>query len=151
MQIPRFPAVLVLLTALTLSACKDEASSARRTWTPADHAQPPGREVDPSRIPGSAAAPGASEGDPIERAAAALYLMRCASCHGRDGQGGGPELPPGATPPSFADPAWQEGIADEAIVAVIRDGRNLMPAFAQEIAPEGIQALVAHLRRLGGS
>lgn len=130
--------------------CREEASSARRTWTPADHSQPPQRRFDQGGPPQAAPEAPAEGEDPVARAAATLYMLRCASCHGREGRGGGPDLPPGAQPPDFTATAWQEGIADEAIAVVIRGGRNMMPAFAEEIPPAGIEALVGHLRRLGG-
>jgi len=135
------------LVVVALAGCDDHHESARRTWTPADHSQPPDRQLDPSRMPARPAAE--VEGDPVERAAAALFVIKCASCHGRDGRGGGPELPPGASPPDFTDAAWQAGIEDETIAVVIRGGGTLMPAFGEEIPPAGIEALIGHLRRLG--
>ncbi len=52
--------------------------------------------------------------------------------------------------PDLADSGWQEGITDEAIADVIRNGRPPMPAFGETIVPAGIDALVVHVRSLGG-
>lgn len=82
------------------------------------------------------------------RAAQALWKVACAGCHGLDGRGGGPSLPPGASVPNFTDAAWQSSRTDAAITDVIRDGRNLMPPFGEQVTADGINALLAHIRSL---
>jgi hypothetical protein len=52
---------------------------------------------------------------------------------------------------SFASAEWQNGRSDVEIAQVITDGRNMMPAFGDTIAPAGIEALVALIRRFGGA
>lgn len=130
----------VALTAL-MAGCSDEPLPTS-TWTPSDHAQPPEREVDPSRVP---RAPEPT-GDPTIRAATALWRVSCASCHGVEGAGNGPAAP--SAMPDLRDPTWQRSRTDEQISSVIRLGRPPMPAFGDTLAPEGITALVQHVRRM---
>lgn len=114
-----------------------------REWRADDHGQP--AEVDSSRVPTEA--PANQAADPA-RASAALWKVACAGCHGMDGRGGGPSLPPGASVPSFTDAAWQSARTDIQIAEVIRNGRNLMPPFGAKVTDDGIAALVAHVRSL---
>lgn len=86
-----------------------------------------------------------SSEDPIARAAAALWNVSCAACHGRTGQGDGPQAPGELA--DFTDPAWQTETSDEEIARVIMEGRGMMPPFEQ-IAPQGITALTAHIRKM---
>jgi mono/diheme cytochrome c family protein len=63
-----------------------------------------------------------------------VYEDNCARCHGPDGEGGvGPQLGDGAVAENFPD------IADQ--IAVIRDGRNGMPAWEGSLTPEEIEAV----------
>lgn len=112
-----------------------------REWRPEDHQAPP------SVLPEGQ---GAAEetGDSNARAAAALWTMRCATCHGEGGNGDGPGRPPGANLPNFADPNFQAARTDVQLHDVIAKGRGLMPPFAAEISEEGIAALIAHVRTL---
>lgn len=119
-----------------------------REWQPTDHAQPEGADVDPSRVAQEQTA--AETPEQIEaRAAAALYRVSCASCHGNEGRGDGMARPPAVQIPSFADAAWQQSRTDEQLASAIREGKNLMPKFGDKVNPTGIQALVKHVRRLG--
>lgn len=112
-----------------------------REWRADDH-QPP-----PSETPAGQGA-GEETGDPTARAAAALWSMRCARCHGEQGRGDGNDRPPGAQLPDFGAAAFQAGRTDAQLAEIISKGRNLMPAFGTELTKEGIEALVAHVRRL---
>jgi mono/diheme cytochrome c family protein len=81
------------------------------------------------------------------RAAAALWRVTCAGCHGVEGHGGGPQLPPMARTVDFVDAEFQAGRTDEQLATVIAQGRGFMPGFGEQINPRGIAALVAHIRR----
>lgn len=48
----------------------------------------------------------------------------------------------------FADPAWQDSRSDQEIARVVREGRNMMPAFGRELRDDGIDVLVAVVRSL---
>ncbi len=141
---PRLAAIVALLLA---AACGEEKEI--REWTPEDHAHPPEAEVDPARVPQGEGGD-APQGTTTERAAAALWLMSCASCHGREGRGDGPERPPEAQMADLSDPAWQAAKTDEELAQVIATGRGLMPRFDDRINSFGIAALVAHIRQLSG-
>ncbi len=127
-----------------LLAC-DSRVTPQREWRPDDHGEP--QQVDPSRVP--QAAPSNEEGG-VERAAAALWNVSCSSCHGKDGRGQGAGRPPGAPIPDFTSPDFQKQRTDAQLLAVIRDGRGLMPPFGKQLNEQGIAALVTHVRRYGG-
>jgi mono/diheme cytochrome c family protein len=141
----RCAAALYLLIAC--SACKGEPAP-KREWTPADHGQP--AAPDDENIPEqpSALAPGE---DPEARAARALWNATCAGCHGRDGRGQGESRPPVARIPDFTAAEWQESRSDAALSQTIADGRGMMPPFGKQINPQGVAALVRHIRRFAPS
>jgi len=126
-----------------LLAC-DSRVTPQREWRPEDHGQP--AEVDPSRVPQAAAE---NDAGGVERAAAALWNVSCSSCHGRDGRGQGPGRPPGAPMPDFTSADFQKQRTDAQLLAVIRDGRGMMPPFGKQLNEQGLSALVQHVRRFG--
>ena len=134
--------LIAFLIASLGCACGD--AKPKREWRPEDHGQP--AEPDRSREP--AVADERPAEDPTVRAARALWNTSCASCHARDGRGGGPGVPPGAKVPDLTTHELQANRTDEQLAAVIRDGRNMMPAFGAQLNPEGVRALVAHVRSL---
>lgn len=151
MSFRRVPVALV--AGLLLAGCGEETPT--QVWEPSDHSHPPESQVDPTRVPTARQGEGgqASPADPEARrrqAAEALWRVSCAGCHGPAGRGGGPELPPGAQVPNLADPEWQSGRTDAELAEAIREGRGTMPAFGDRLRPEGVQALVGHVRALGG-
>lgn len=83
--------------------------------------------------------------------AAPLFAATCARCHGPDGKGG-PAVAPGQPGPrNLTDPAFQAARTDAELRAVISSGKGgVMPAFGAVYSAEQIDALVAHVRRLGG-
>ena len=116
----------------------------KREWTPADHGQP--ANPDESMIATDRVVPGE---DPAARAARALWTATCAGCHGRDGRGQGESRPPGAQIADFTGKEWQASRSDDALALAIHEGRGMMPAFGKQINPQGIDALVRHVRRFG--
>jgi hypothetical protein len=50
--------------------------------------------------------------------------------------------------PDMTTASWQDGVTDEAMVAVITQGRGVMPAFEARIGAEAIRQLVAHIRTM---
>lgn len=85
------------------------------------------------------AAGSAQAGNPTR--GAELYGRHCAVCHGADGR---PVLP-GA--PDFSSPT---GLlkGDLALLATIRSGKGVMPAFAGLLRDRDILDVVSHLRTL---
>ncbi len=136
------------LTLVLAAGCSDDPTPTE-VWTPADHAQPPRQAVDPSRVPRQRRTRPEEPSEPQDRAAAAATLWRisCAGCHGAEGRGDG-EAHEGALA-DFTDPEWQASVTDEQIARAITLGQPPMPAFGEVIAPQGIAALVEHVRRLG--
>ena len=143
------PALLGSLL-VALSGCGEATTPDLEEWTPADHQQEEAAADDVRR-----AAPDEVDADPATtelRAATSLFGAMCASCHGATGRGDGPGRPPVAQIPDFTDAAFQTDRTDEALGTVIRDGRGgFMPGFGDRLSPEGIAALVRHVRRLGGA
>ena len=112
-----YPPQIVLVMFLgSVLACGKGASELRE-WRPDDH-QPP-----PAVMPeGQGAAQ--ESGDPNARAAAALFSMRCASCHGEHGRGDGSGRPPGAQVPDFGNQAFQDARSDQQLHDVIAKDRK---------------------------
>ena len=82
------------------------------------------------------------------------YLLRCASCHGRDGEGTKHDYP--QTGPALKGNPFVQNAPATAIVAVIRKGRTgrqrlyhdtypNMPSFGVEAVPH-VEDLVAYLK-----
>ena len=136
----RFAAALGMLL-LATGACAGDPPP-KREWTPADHGQP--ANPDESMIATDRVVPGE---DPEARAARALWTATCATCHGRDGRGQGEGRPPAARIADFTDPEFQKSRTDEALAQVISEGRGMMPPFGKQLNPQGIAALVRHIRR----
>jgi mono/diheme cytochrome c family protein len=133
---------IMMCAAVVLLAC-DSRVAPQREWRPSDHSEP--AEVDPSRVP--QAAP--TEEGGVDRAAAALWNVSCASCHGRDGRGQGPSRPPGAPIPDLTSPDFQKQRTDAQLLAVIREGRGMMPPFGKTLNEQGLSALIQHVRKFG--
>jgi cytochrome c oxidase cbb3-type subunit III len=71
----------------------------------------------------------------------------CAACHGADGKG---NLALGA--PNLADKVWLHGWGEEAIVAIVTNGKtNVMPGQASRLMPEQIHVLAAYVQNLSSS
>ena len=68
----------------------------------------------------------------------ALYLNKCASCHGEDRAGNGSEFP------SLVNVSQR--LRETDIMRQISKGGGRMPAFGQTLKPQEIGALVAYLR-----
>jgi len=83
---------------------------------------------------------GAQADDPTLVLGRDVWARSCVSCHGLDGRGlSGPALA-GVVTVRYPD------VADQ--VAVVRDGRNLMPAAAGVLTPEEIEAVVRYTREV---
>ncbi len=130
--------LLLLSFIVCLAGCGREREA--REWRPDNH-QPPET---------GASGTGQAEPGDLSAAAAGLYRSSCAGCHGAQGHGGGPAAPPGANVPDLTSASVQNGLSDEEMTRIIREGRGMMPAFGSQINERGIAALVAHVRTLRG-
>ncbi len=83
--------------------------------------------------------------------AAATYAQKCAMCHGAAGAGDGAAAAAlNPKPPDFTAAEFQKTRTDEALVAVITDGKSpMMPSYKSQLSADEITALVAYLRTLG--
>jgi cytochrome c6 len=79
--------------------------------------------------------------------AAKTYSAKCATCHGADGNGAtaaGKAL----KARDFHSPDVQNE-SDDVLAQIIAQGKNKMPAYAKQLTPAEIKALVAYCRQLG--
>ena len=128
--------VAAMTVLLSLAGCGERRDL--REWRPEDHQALP---------EGAAEAP--ENGASVEQAGQALFMARCSPCHGEDGRGGGPLAPPVAQLPDLTSAAFQESRTDEQLASSIRNGRGMMPPFADQVGDQGIAALVGFVRALG--
>ncbi|HZH32817.1 MAG TPA: cytochrome c [Pyrinomonadaceae bacterium] len=84
-------------------------------------------------------------------AAKVLYTQNCTRCHGADGRA---ETPMGKAfaATNFTDANWwkRERPSDKRLTASIRDGREDMPPFGQNLSKKEIAALAAYVRTFKG-
>ncbi len=70
-----------------------------------------------------------------------VYNSKCASCHGSAGEGGvGLQLNEGAVLAAYPEFAAQ--------VALVKEGRDAMPAFADSLSEEEIKAVTRYTREV---
>lgn len=84
-----------------------------------------------------------------------VYQVYCAACHGPGGKGDGPQAQHLDHPlKNFADPQYQESLADVYIKRVIMEcGVALhecetMPSWASVLSPEDVANVIAYIRSL---
>lgn len=94
--------------------------------------------------------PSESTPPPAAPDAAPLYARACATCHGADGAGREAmrkALDLGRARLSLTDVS-SRARSDEDLALVIRDGRNRMPGFGQQLSAAQQAGLLAHVRKL---
>ena len=81
-----------------------------------------------------------------QSAGADTYKAKCAMCHGADGLG---TTPAGKAmkAASFKDPAIVKA-PDAQLIAIVKSGKNKMPAYAGKLTDDQIKAAVAYIRTL---
>jgi len=68
-------------------------------------------------------------------------FMACAGCHGIDGKGN-----PALGAPNLTDKVWLHGWGEEAIVAMVNNGKlNVMPAQKERLSKEQIHVLASYV------
>jgi cytochrome c6 len=75
-----------------------------------------------------------------------IYKLKCAMCHGAQGNA---DTPAGKAfkAASFSDPAVVK-ISDADRTAVVKNGKNKMPAFGDKLSADQIKAVLAYIRTL---
>jgi mono/diheme cytochrome c family protein len=101
----------------------------------------------------------AEAGDEAREEAEKIFATRCFTCHGATGEGNGPgsaALTP--KPRNFHEAQWQASVTDDHIAKIIQYGgaavgkSPAMPGNPDLMSkPQVVQALVAHVRRLGAA
>ncbi len=78
----------------------------------------------------------------------AIYKQKCSMCHGPDGKGF-----PAIKTPNLTDPKWQTSVPDKDMVDVIKNGKKgtPMPAFADKLKDDEIQAVIKYIRSFDSS
>jgi len=88
----------------------------------------------------------------VQRQGRAIYLERCAVCHGRFADGDRAQRtspPPGES--DLTDSGWQQDMSDRRLYHVIAEGRagTAMPSWRATLEPGEIWSVVAYLREMG--
>jgi len=75
-----------------------------------------------------------------------IYKLKCAMCHGADGTA---NTPAGKVfkAASFSDPAIVK-IPDADRMAIVKKGKDKMPAFGDKLTDDQIKAVLAYIRTL---
>jgi cytochrome c oxidase cbb3-type subunit 3 len=137
-------AVLALLAV----ACDQEPSAdSLKVWSAGDHHS----ADDDKAASGAQAAPGQAQparGDETAQLVELAWRQQCSSCHGNMGRGDG-QMGPMVQAPDLTREDWQSRVSDADIAAIIKSGRNKMPAFGTLPDPV-VQGLVARIRQLRG-
>ncbi len=78
----------------------------------------------------------------------AIYKQKCSMCHGMDGKGF-----PAIKTPDLTDHKWQASNSDKEMTEVIKNGKKgtPMPAFADKLKEDEIQAVVKFIRTFDSS
>jgi mono/diheme cytochrome c family protein len=117
-------------------------------WTQSDH-----HSTDDGKLgmaaPAPAAAPGAGQRDQaraeVDQLVELTWRQQCTTCHGPTGHGDG-QMGPMVQAPDLTLADWQTKTSDAEMAAIIKAGRNRMPAFN---LPDSVLAgLVARIRSL---
>ena len=129
--------LLGILTALlgpALAAVSEEQPDAKEKWAaPAAEA----RKKNPVAINESSLAAGQK-----------IYLKRCVACHGKTGNGDGPDaVDLGIHPAKLSDPGLREQ-ADGALFWKITVGKKPMPNYGTRLSPTDRWNVINYLRSL---
>lgn len=85
--------------------------------------------------------------DAAREAAAKLYALKCAQCHGLEGRGDGPEAKSYSTKPAdFTDQRMMDEMTDGEIFYKITTGRRPMPAYEKQLTETERWQLVHFIR-----
>ena len=74
------------------------------------------------------------------------YKAKCAMCHGADGLGATP-AGKALKAASFKEPAIVKA-SDAELIAIVKSGKNKMPAYNGKLNDAEIKAAIAHIRML---
>jgi mono/diheme cytochrome c family protein len=125
---------LAAMVGLSLTSPGEEKSEAKQKWT-----SPAGEAQKKNPIPGDESSLTAGQ---------KIYLKRCLACHGKTGNGDGPDaVDLGIHPAKFSDPALREE-ADGALFWKITVGKKPMPDYGRKLSPTDRWNVINYLRTL---
>jgi cytochrome c oxidase cbb3-type subunit 3 len=129
----------LLLLGMGAFAC-DRAPSAEglKEWTPADHEGEKKNAANQGPKGDAGGAPALVE---------ITWRAQCASCHGANGHGDGPQGPMFKAQ-DLSKAEWQDKVKDEEIASSISNGKGRMPKF--ELPPDVVKGLVGRVRSFRG-
>lgn len=126
--------VLVAILGLTLTTPGEEKSGAEQKWT-----APAGEVQKKNPVPVDASSLAAGE---------KIYLKKCMACHGKTGNGDGPDaVDLGIHPAKFSDPSMREE-TDGALFWKITVGKKPMPDYGRRLSPTDRWNAINYLRTL---
>lgn len=144
----RLPPLAALCLAVpVLAACESPPSAASlKEWSPQDHHSTDdekGNGQQAQQAPGQKQAPGSD----IPQLVDLTWRQQCINCHGPMGKGDG-QMGPMLHAPDLTNEALQAKATDAELAAIIKGGRDKMPAF--NLPDPVLQGLVARIRQLRG-
>ena len=133
-------AALALLVAFAAGCDRPPSADSLKEWTQTDH-----HSTDDDKLSGAQVPAAASKGGDVAQLVDITWRQQCSSCHGPMGRGDG-QMGPMVQAPDLTRSAWQASLSDAEMAAIIRTGRNRMPAFG--LPDTVLSGLVARIRSL---
>jgi mono/diheme cytochrome c family protein len=133
-------AALALLVASAAGCDRPPSADSLKEWTQTDH-----HSTDDDKLSGAQVPAAASKGGDVAQLVDITWRQQCSTCHGPMGRGDG-QMGPMVQAPDLTRAAWQASLSDAEMAAVIRTGRNRMPAFG--LPDTVLSGLVARIRAL---
>jgi cytochrome c oxidase cbb3-type subunit 3 len=134
-------AALALLLAFAAGCDRPPSADSLKEWTQSDH-----HSTDDDKLSMGAQVPAAaSKGGDVAQLVDITWRQQCSTCHGPMGRGDG-QMGPMVQAPDLTRAAWQASLSDAEMAAIIRTGRNRMPAFG--LPDTVLSGLVARIRSL---
>lgn len=78
-----------------------------------------------------------------------IYLQRCAGCHGKTGNGDGPDAADLGIHPAKLSEAAVQGQTDGALFWKVTVGKKPMPSYRSRVSPTDRWSVINYLRTLG--
>ena len=125
------------------------SASSLKEWTPADHHSSDDDKAAQGQGQGQQVAQGQRQaaGSDVPQLVELAWRQQCITCHGPMGKGDG-QMGPMLHAPDLTNDALQAKATDAELAAIIKGGRDKMPAF--NLPDPVIQGLVARIRQLRG-
>jgi mono/diheme cytochrome c family protein len=130
----KLPGILTVLLGLALITASGEQSASTEKWTaPATE----GRKKNPVAVSESSLAAGQK-----------IYVKRCVACHGKTGNGDGPDAADlGIHPAKLSDPVIRQE-TDGELFWKITVGKKPMPKYGTRLSPTDRWNVINYLRSL---